>query len=714
MTILFAKDWSKYPRAIIHYETKNHSFLKLANTYHRMGVKNCAFMLALVNPELKHVDPHDPNLTPREKELVVAECSVNFWYYLREFVRVPVPGSLEPVCFKADRANIALYWLFFNHMTTLITIIRQTGKTTMLMVLVSWLLNIGSKNSFINLLTKNDTLRTETLQKLKELFEEMPDYGDFRSKGDVFNSEEANVSVFKNKFRGNLSSSSPKMAEKVGRGFTTAINLIDEVAFVENIAIAMGAMLMAGNAARRYAREMNRPYGTVLATTAGDIDDRDGGYIYELSNSATRMSEIFFDSKDETELWDTVAKNSRSRGDKSKRPMVLIDYSYRQLGYTDAWLKQQLDDNISTPDNIKRDLFGIWLSGSSSSPLPKDLVETLKKSLDKEPIKYLFAPHGFMINMYVDHDRLAQMERDGDSIIVGIDTSDGIGKDDIAFIARNHYTGEIVLTAIFNEINLIYLADFFVAFLVKYKNSFIIMERKSSAPTIIDYMVTKLVAHGINPFKRMYNTIIQDREIHTEEYDNVMSGRVLNNETLLKKYSSHIGFKTSGGGVTARSALYSTTLMQMLKYTAHNTRFEELIDQISHLVLRNNRIDHPKGGSDDAVIASLLSFWVLINGKNLKDYGINATRILKSNEVYLSDKYQMDLDLIDKEEMQRKEEAFDDLLDEYRRERNPIISRKLEGRIRLMASELSTSSNVISVEELFDSIRRGRRFRNRS
>ena len=64
MTILFAKDWAKYPTATIHYETKNKSFIELASKYREMGIKNHAFILALVNPDLRFVDPTDPNLSP--------------------------------------------------------------------------------------------------------------------------------------------------------------------------------------------------------------------------------------------------------------------------------------------------------------------------------------------------------------------------------------------------------------------------------------------------------------------------------------------------------------------------------------------------------------------------------------------------------------------------------------------------------------------------
>ena len=50
--ILFYDDWRKYPGAIIDDQTSNESFIRLATIYRDMGIKNHAFPLVLLNPEL--------------------------------------------------------------------------------------------------------------------------------------------------------------------------------------------------------------------------------------------------------------------------------------------------------------------------------------------------------------------------------------------------------------------------------------------------------------------------------------------------------------------------------------------------------------------------------------------------------------------------------------------------------------------------------------
>ena len=708
MAILFGTDWGNYPNACIHYETKNQSFLHLAEVYHALGVNNCAFHLALLQPELKDVDPFDENLPIDVKASILYECKHNFWYFLREVIRVPVPGSLVPIHFQANRSNVALYWFFMNHVMVLIVILRQTGKTTMLMVLVVYLLNFGSTNVFINLLTKSEGLKAETLKKVKDLFDELPEYLNFSTKKDIFNSDEVKIAAFDNKFKGNLSSASPKQAEKVGRGFTSPINIIDEAAFIENIAIAMGAMLMSGNAARTAAELNGNPYGTILATTAGDTDDRDGGYVYKIANAATLLDEKFYDAPDLKTLLDLIYTNSNASKNEAKRPIVNITLSYRQLGYDDEWLQKKLSENISTPENIKRDIFNQWLSGSSASPIPKQYIEIMKANVVELARSEFYAPYNYLIKWYVSEDDLVYRVKSGHSFILGVDTSDGVGRDDIAMTVRDHTTGQILGTATFNEINLITLADFFVSFLLKYENSTMIMERRSSAATIIDYIIIKLLSHGINPFTRMYNTIFQNKEVYQKEFEEIIRARP-HDEHIFTKYKKHIGFVTSGTGVTSRSELYSTTLMSMLRYTAHTLYDGRLVQQISSLVIKNNRVDHPEGGNDDMVISSLLSHWMLTIGKNLSLYGIDVHTLLKSNKVYLDEKYASDDKDYDEEEAKEQEALFNDLIEDYKKERNPIISRQLELRIRKIANEMSTTTNVISVEELFANINRDRR-----
>lgn len=199
-------------------------------------------------------------------------------------------------------------------------------------------------------------------------------------------------------------------------------------------------------------------------------------------------------------------------------------------------------------------------------------------------------------------------------------------------------------------------------------------------------------------------------EVRPKDAEEVLRARSSQHE-VFTKYKKHIGFNTSGTGVTSRSDLYSTTLIGSLKYTAKVTRDSRLVNQISSLTERNGRIDHASGGNDDLVIGALLSYFVLTKGKNLSYYGIDVRSIMKGNELYLTERYSVNEKGYTKEEMVLKEGKFNELLEIFGSERDPIYSRQLEIQIKKIAGEMSVGGSVLSVEELLEDIKRDKKLK---
>lgn len=244
--ILFAKDWEKYPTAIADIETKNQSFVRLAGVYKAMGIKNHMFPLALVNPKLQGIDPFSNNLDLLTIAAIVQECQNNPWYYFREIVRVPAPGSPEPVMIEANRGNIALWWLFFNHITVMLIQCRQTGKSLSSDCLANYIRCIGAVNTDMQLLTKDDNLRVRNIARLKELQNYLPYYLNLKTRQDADNTEKLTCVKLGNTYYTAVGQPTIEGARKVGRGLTLAINQIDEIAFIPNIKIILASMLASG------------------------------------------------------------------------------------------------------------------------------------------------------------------------------------------------------------------------------------------------------------------------------------------------------------------------------------------------------------------------------------------------------------------------------------------------------------------------------------
>ena len=706
--VLYLEDWLRYPSAKPNYDTKNESYLKLAGTYYAMGIKNYAFMLALHDQSLKDVDPFSPFLTELEMVKIGIECKINPWYYFREIAKVPARSGSDAVPLLANRGNIALYWCFFNHVMTYLVQIRQTGKSISTDVLDSYLLNIRCRGTTINLLTKDDALRSENIQRLKDIIDEMPFYLKQRSKKDLDNTELINISSLGNWYKAHLPQKAKKFALNTGRGMSSPIFRVDEGPFQANIEISLPAALAAGVAMRNKARANNEPYGTTLTTTAGKKDDPDGRYFYQQICAAAEWTEKFFDAKDAKEL--EIMIRAVSRGLKEKMRVgdevirgefaVNITMNHRQLGYDDAWLLTALEETKSVGDAADRDFFNRWTSGSLSSPLTIQQMETIRGS-QKEPMYVEDCKIGsFRVpcRWYIPRDSI-EMYMAKNSSILSADTSDGGGGDDISLSLTDVKTGMLIASFNVNRINLLAFSEWVCErWIIQSPNVTLIPERKSSAIALIDHLLLILPDRGIDPFKRIFNRIVNEPDENKTAFEEIKLPLSRRPHDIYVRYKKAFGWATSGGGLTSRSDLYSTTLMSAARNCGHMVNDKTTIDQILSLETRNGRVDHAPGEHDDAVIGWLLGHWMLTKAKNLLHYGIQVTDILSRNRGGSENG-----GVLTKEQRDQilYRDKIKDLLGKLEQEQNEIISMKIENELRFYNSKLIIEENeVLSLDEL--------------
>ena len=113
--------------------TKNKSFLDMHHYLKSIGIKNNEFMLALIDPDLENIDPHDPHLNAYYKQKVLRECMCNYWYFLREVVRIP--GANGTIRYKLTRANLALNFCMALNLNIFLEIPRRLSA----IVGIQWL-----------------------------------------------------------------------------------------------------------------------------------------------------------------------------------------------------------------------------------------------------------------------------------------------------------------------------------------------------------------------------------------------------------------------------------------------------------------------------------------------------------------------------------------------------------------------------------------------
>lgn len=117
--------------AYYHMSTSNQSFLNMHYYLKQRGIENNRFFLVIYDPDLIGVDPRDPNLSIMMKRKVLRECIINFWYFIREVVRIPDQGGTVGggMRYKLHRGNLAMNFGFMLNWNMFVEFPRQHGKT---------------------------------------------------------------------------------------------------------------------------------------------------------------------------------------------------------------------------------------------------------------------------------------------------------------------------------------------------------------------------------------------------------------------------------------------------------------------------------------------------------------------------------------------------------------------------------------------------------
>ncbi len=684
--ILFQEDWSKFSTAIIDYDTKNTSFLRNVALYHDMGIKNCAFSLALLQPQLKGIDPHDPDLDAVTLATIGIECAYNPWYYFREVHRIPAVSANVASPLSANRGNIALWWLYFNHIDVALIQPRQTGKSVSTDSLMTWLLQIGATNTQLTMITKDDQLRKANVARLKKMVHLLPALLKQRHPDDTNNQSEVTNYSRQNKYLTAVAQASEPAANNVGRGLTSPTLHVDEGPFISWIETTLPAALASGTAAREEARRFGKPYGNIFTTTAGKIDSRDGRYMYNMIFNGTPWNDRFFDCKNRMELLQMIKDNAK--GSKENKIIVNCTFSHKQLGYTDDWLAEKMRENNAYGEVADRDFLNRWTSGSMRSPLSVQMNETIKKS-EMEPVWTEITKEGFIVRWY-DTEVNVRRRMDVGNFILGLDTSEAVGRDAIAGVITDLSDMSVIGTISTNESSLIKFARFVCDLMIKYKRILIIPERKSTGIVIIDALLLHLPLHGEDPFKRIYNTLVDEHTVREDEYHLLSMDVTRRNQQFYDSRKRYFGFMTTA---SSRNTLYSSVLQQAAKTSGHVVRDKDLSGEIRTLVEKNGRIDHGASGHDDMVVAWLLTHWFANNAKNLKHYGIDSTRI---NSTKSYDGTNLSTQQIMKIEEQRAlSDTITGLVKELENCNDDRDAMLLERRLRVLNARLDTSDDEI-------------------
>lgn len=712
--ILFKEDWNRFPTAIPDFKTTNRSFLEYAEKLRLMGCSNYLFCLSLLNPQLQGVDPFSKHLSKEIKALIFTECKYNIWYYLREVYRVVPMASAVGIQFGAHRGNMAYAWGCMLHLSVGLTLPRQLGKSVVADAVNQWTKDIAARNTNIILVTKDDDLRKKNIIRLKKARQLLPTYISNISKKDADNSFEMTNLLLGNSLTTAIGQPSIEGANKAARGLTSPAFQFDEPPFTKNIKIMLTAALPAYVTASEEAKQYGNPYYVGYTTTAGKIDDKDGAFMYKIFHEGMWFDESLYDCNNREQVVNRIRRNST--GDDT---LIYINFLHYQLGKTDEWLYSALGKTHSFGQEADRDYFNIWTNGTAEHPLSKKIVDAIVASRQDPKYIQLFERE-YSIRWFVSENQLRDRVRHDQKMIVGIDMSEGIGRDLISFVIVAEEDLGVLGIMVIKETNILNFIDWVCDVMVKYPNLIIIPENKSTGVVLVDALLVKLPALGIDPVKRIYNRIVDENLITEERYApafDLLSKRPM---SFYERNKTMFGYRTSGGGHHARNKLYVDALQKAGNYGGDKVRDAGLSSEILSLSVKDGRIDHKSGLHDDRVIGWLLAVWMLGFSRNLAFYGIKSPLIhandLSKNTDDEIPPTEYELHVRKKEDGAKTQIAIN--LDKLHQTNDPIIVEQIKRRIIALEKNLSTTDKLPkSINELIGDaleMRRNRLYNSRS
>lgn len=701
MTILFKEDWKKYPNAIADFKTKNESFLEVSALLKDMRVENYLFPLSLLQPELQGVDPYDENLDQETMSKIWLECKYNFWYFLREVCRFPATTGTTHRQVKANRAIIALCWVLLNNIDLFHMQPRQTGKSAGADAMSIWMQVFRCENATHFLVSKDNGLIAQNIASLKKMREILPTYCYIPDRKDKDIQNYMNYTYLDNEIATKAAQRDPDSALKIGRGWRFATAQIDESPFCPYLDVFLPAMTSAMDASRKEAKTKGEPNFILTTTTAGELNKREGKYAFTYLSNGAPWGEFMYDAKDHRDLEEIVKRNRRG-----KSMLISAVFTHRMLGMTDKEIYELATKVPSTPDAINRDYFLIWTTGGESSVINPKVLENIEKS-EREPNHLGITETGYVIKWYIEEDEIEEFMMTND-VIIASDTSEQVGRDATTFILRSTQSLATLATIRVGEANLITTANWLADFMLKYPRTTLIMERKSTAVNFIDTLLLVFVKNGINPFKRIYNQVIQNPEKYGELYRSIRNTKQVS-EKIVNENRRLFGFNQTGN---TREHLYTTILQTASRQAQHVVYDKILSGELKGLTVKNGRVDHAEGMHDDMVMAWLLSHWILMFGVNLDYYGIDTKRIF----IAVSDEgKQLDESTImEKDEVDAINQEIDELTAELRYCRHAGLQAKLLHRINYLTKELEYYGvEVRNVDSIVQEIRENTGFRQK-
>lgn len=474
---------------------------------------------------------------------------------------------------------------------------RQTGKSISTICYYLWQFLFFGRNAKMLFLNKKLDDSKLNLQRLKDIRAALPDYLQLDA---VYNKDGtkkkgSNQAVtLTNAINNNVINTAPSarnkmMANSLGRGMTVQFIWYDEYGFIPYNYVIYQAAAPAFSRASKNAKEHGANYGILITTTPGDMLSPEGKEAYETKEMATKFSEMWYDMTPK-ELEELKTSNPKSN-------FIYIRYTYRELGYTDAYFDEMVKTLKSDWPSIRREVLLEWSESAENSPFDKADLDTVK-SMIKRPIRQMWVGKPiYVFDVYKDGLFFKYPP------IIGVDVAAGLSQDSSAITIIDTETTEVLATFNNNSISPTELAKLIYILVKKYMpNAVVNIERDGIGNSVVTTLVRDYPDIKKNLFWEIKNRTFE------EKYDE--KGRIVRNTRPVKVY----GINESA----VRKILTEEILFDRMRYHKDKFHAEVIYTQLSQLERKKNgRIEHTSNGHDDQIFSYLVAMYVWYYGQNL-------------------------------------------------------------------------------------------------
>jgi len=579
-----------------------HEYLKA------IGIKNNSFMLTLLDPDLAGVNPYDPGLNWLYKKKILKECINNYWYFLREVVRLPTQGG-QPMRYILHRGNLAFNYLSMLNNCIFYELPRQTGKTISVLIRYLYIYNFGTTNSKCAFLHKGLEGSKDNLQTLKDLRDMLPEYLQLKVK---YNGEKAdygknNATEIVNPLNNNsikcfAGATSKLKAASILRGKTLPLIYFDEYAFLEHNETVYLNGAPAYRTASENAKRVGAPYGITITTTAGFMNSDAGREAYSMKEAATPFNESWYDF--------TYPQLKQLLDSNTKSNFVYIKFGYQELGYSEQWFNEicRLLKN-SWPD-IRREVLLDWNMGIENSPFDPDDLDIIR-GLVRKPISVVYLLGKYRFETYLQAN-VAQYPP-----IIGVDVAAGYKQDSSTITVIDSQTTKVLGCMNCNYISTVDLARC-IEFIVKnwMPNSVVCCERNGVGHGVIANL--KKAGLTKNLYYEIKDVVVEERQDGVHSYKQKIRTKVygLNSTKSARKELIDI--------LTDRVEMHKDKIISPIIYN----------ELLGMEIKRNGKVEHSESTHDDQIFSMLMALYVWYNGTNLEErYGIKKTSIKTDEDI---------------------------------------------------------------------------------